>query len=234
MSINGTWGMGNRELELLLWAAALRAGRLQGPGGASMPLSVPSPLTAAGTSGLDFAAILASLVAGSPPAGMPAFPGSGAGAVAGGAPAYPGATAASTGGPAWSRPALEALADGVARRHGLDPALLRAVIAAESGWNPAARSPAGALGLMQLMPATARALGVTDPFDPVQNVEAGARYLRQQLDRFGDWRLALAAYNAGPGAVEEHGGLPPFPETRAYVEKVLRLWGEHAARGGKA
>jgi len=80
------------------------------------------------------------------------------------------------------------------------------------------------MGLMQLMPATARALGVADPYDPVQNVHGGVRYLRGLVDRFGDVTLALAAYNAGPGAVARHGGVPPYPETRAYVERVLRAW----------
>jgi soluble lytic murein transglycosylase-like protein len=111
-----------------------------------------------------------------------------------------------------------------ARRYGLDPALVDAVVRAESGYDPSATSPAGAMGLMQLMPATARALGVADPYDPVQNVHGGVRYLRGLVDRFGDVTLALAAYNAGPGAVARHGGVPPYPETRAYVERVLRAW----------
>lgn len=112
-------------------------------------------------------------------------------------------------------------------RFGLPAGLVEAVARAESALNPYAVSPAGALGLMQLMPATARAFGVTDPFDPAQNVEAGARYLRHLLDRFGgDLKLALAAYNAGPGAVRRFGGVPPYRETRRYVEKVLALLSE--------
>ncbi|MBX5465576.1 MAG: lytic transglycosylase domain-containing protein, partial [Clostridia bacterium] len=108
-----------------------------------------------------------------------------------------------------------------AARHGLDARLVEAVARVESGLDPRAVSPAGAVGLMQLMPETARAMGARDPLDPEQNVEAGARYLRELLDRFGDLSLALAAYNAGPEAVERHGGLPPYPETQAFVRRVL-------------
>jgi soluble lytic murein transglycosylase-like protein len=123
------------------------------------------------------------------------------------------------------------LVERVARRYGLDPALVDAVVRAESGYDPQATSPAGAMGLMQLMPATARALGVVDPYDPVQNVEGGVRYLRGLLDRFGDVTLALAAYNAGPGAVTRYGGVPPYRETRAYVERVLSTWQRLRAGG---
>lgn len=114
------------------------------------------------------------------------------------------------------------LADEAARRHGLDPALMRAVMTAESGGDISARSPVGAIGLMQLMPATARELGV-DPEDPAQNLDGGARYLADMVKRFGQ-RGGVAAYNAGPGAVARHGGgVPPYPETQSYVTRVLAL-----------
>lgn len=119
--------------------------------------------------------------------------------------------------PAAYRPAIEA----AAARYDLSPAFLDAVVRAESGYAPDAVSPAGAIGLMQLMPGTARDLGV-DPRDPRQNILGGAAYLRQLLDRFdGDIDRALAAYNAGPGAVERHAGVPPYRETRAYVAANL-------------
>lgn len=121
--------------------------------------------------------------------------------------------------------AFRELVERTAQRYGVDPALVDAVIQAESGYDPQATSPAGAVGLMQLLPTTARGLGVLDPYDPVQNVEGGVRYLRSLLDRFGDVQLALAAYNAGPGAVLRYGGVPPYPETRTYVQRVLSTWG---------
>ena len=116
-----------------------------------------------------------------------------------------------------------------ARNHRLEPALVKAVIAAESNFQPRALSPVGAQGLMQLMPRTARALGVGNPFHPGENVEGGSRYLRGMLDRFGDLKRALAAYNAGPEAVERFRGVPPFPETLDYVSRVLTYYrGYHA------
>lgn len=109
-----------------------------------------------------------------------------------------------------------------ATKYGIDPALLAGLVKQESGFNPNATSAAGAKGLTQLMPATARSLGVTDATDPAQALDGGAKYLKQMLDQFGgDERLALAAYNAGPGAVTRFGGIPPYAETKAYVEKVL-------------
>jgi len=112
-----------------------------------------------------------------------------------------------------------------AKRHGLDPGLVLAVAAVESGLRPEVVSPKGAQGLMQLMPATASALGVEDAFDPAQNLDAGARHLGELLTLYGgDLGRALAAYNAGEGAVARHGGIPPFAETRAYVRKVLRRY----------
>ena len=109
----------------------------------------------------------------------------------------------------------------VAQEEGIDPALLSSVVMAESGGNPMAKSPKGASGLMQLMPATAQELGVTDVFDPEQNLRGGAKYLRQQLERFGDPSLALAAYNAGPANVDKYQGIPPFEETQNYIAKIL-------------
>jgi len=108
-----------------------------------------------------------------------------------------------------------------ARRHGIDPALLAGLVRQESNFDPNAGSPAGARGLTQLMPATAAGLCVTDVTDPAQALDGGARYLRQQLDAFGgDVTKALAAYNAGPGAVQRYGGVPPYAETQDYVTKV--------------
>jgi cell wall-associated NlpC family hydrolase len=116
-------------------------------------------------------------------------------------------------------------------RHGVDPALLSAVARAESGYDRDAMSRAGALGLMQFMPATAAGLGI-DPLDPEQAVDGAARYLAQQVARFGSVELALAAYNAGPGAVSRYGGIPPFAETQAYVAKVLSFRDEITGRFG--
>jgi soluble lytic murein transglycosylase-like protein len=118
---------------------------------------------------------------------------------------------------------LDTMIDDTARTYGLESALLHAVISVESNFNPAATSPQGAGGLMQLMPATAKRYGVDNVFDPAQNLQAGAKYLRDLMDRFdSDLNLTLAAYNAGEGAVIKYGmRIPPFPETTDYVPKVL-------------
>ena len=120
---------------------------------------------------------------------------------------------------------LRTLAIEAARRHGLDPALVLAVVGVESAFRPDAVSPKGAQGLMQLMPATAVSLGVTDPFDAAANLDGGAKHLQELVERYrGDLKKALAAYNAGAGAVDRHGGVPPYAETRAYVGKVLERY----------
>lgn len=113
------------------------------------------------------------------------------------------------------------MARAAARRHNVPEDLFLRLVQQESNWNPRAQSHKGALGLAQLMPDTAAALGV-DPTDPFQNLDGGARYLAQQYRKFKSWRLALAAYNAGPEAVEKHNGIPPYRETRSYVK---RIWG---------
>lgn len=108
----------------------------------------------------------------------------------------------------------------LARKHGVPEDIFLRLVQQESGWNPSAVSVKGATGLAQLMPTTASKLGV-DIDNPHQNLEGGARYLKMMYDKFGSWRLALAAYNAGPGAVEKHGGIPPFTETKNYVKAIL-------------
>ena len=112
------------------------------------------------------------------------------------------------------------VAKAAARKHGVPEDLFLRLVQQESGWNPHAVSHAGATGLAQLMPGTAAKLGV-DPNDPHQNLDGGARYLAMMYAKFGSWRLALAAYNAGPAAVEKHGGIPPFSETKNYVKAIL-------------
>ena len=121
-----------------------------------------------------------------------------------------------------------------AKKYGVPTNVFLALVQKESQGNPNAVSPAGAMGLTQLMPDTAKAMGVSDPHDPLQALDGGARYLKQQLDKFGSVPLALAAYNAGPGNVMKYGGVPPFKETQNYVSTVMKLSGEPGyAEGGK-
>lgn len=124
-----------------------------------------------------------------------------------------------------THPKFHRLITDAAQRHGLEPSLVKAVILAESGYNPRAVSSRGASGLMQLMPSTARALGVEDIFDPEHNINGGTKYLRQLLNQLqGDLQLALAAYNAGLQKVRRHRGVPPFRATRFYIRKVLHYY----------
>ena len=125
------------------------------------------------------------------------------------------------------------MATAIAREEGVDPDLFLRLVQQESSFNPDAVSSAGAIGLGQLMPGTAADLGV-DPYDPEQNLRGSARYLRQQLDEFGDPQLALAAYNAGPGNVRKYGGIPPFRETQNYVAKILGTGAVDRAFNGRS
>jgi soluble lytic murein transglycosylase-like protein len=130
------------------------------------------------------------------------------------------ATAAGTSGGSF-----DSLINSIASEYNVDPRLVSAVVQTESNFDPNAESAAGAQGLMQLMPATASDLGVTNPLDPSQNLEGGVKYLRNMLDRYdGNVSLALAAYNAGPGSVSKYGGIPPYAETQAYVQRVLGIY----------
>jgi len=175
----------------------------------------PAPGAPAGAPGA-FGALVQAAMDPSPAAGNPG----------------PSDTGAASGAPAMVPPAqIDQLVSQNAGRWGVDPALVKAIIANESGFNANATSKTGAQGLMQLMPGTAAGLGVTDSYDPGQNVFGGTRYIRGLLDRFhGDMRLAIAAYNAGPGAVEKYDGVPPYAETQNYVQNVLASYDKYRAQ----
>ena len=191
-----------------------------GPPSAAMGVFAAQLASAAGTYGAG-----ATAVAGAPAAaGTAAAPGTAATTAPAAAPGATGSGALKAGTP------YAAEITAAAQRHGVDPALLAGLIRQESNFNPNARSPAGASGLCQLMPGTAAGLGVSDPTDPAQALEGGAKYLSQQLKAFdGDVTRALAAYNAGPGAVQRYGGVPPYAETQNYVRKVQAFAAEYRA-----
>ena len=131
-----------------------------------------------------------------------------------------------------SRENIERIMEKYAQKNNLDPDFIKAVVKQESGFNPDAKSKCGAMGLMQLMPQTAKGLGVVDAFDPEQNIEGGVKYLKSMLNRFNnDPKLALAAYNAGPAAVQKYGDIPPYKETQNYVKNILASY--EAIKGGK-
>ena len=206
------------QLQQLFGAAATPGGN----GGADFASQLISASASAGstaatgTTGTAASGATASLLGLAPTAAAGATPSGTTGSLAGPTAAAPSGTTGSLAGVPYGDEITAA-----ARRNGVDPALLAGLVRQESNFNAAAVSPAGARGLTQLMPATAAGLGVANPSDPVQALEGGARYLRRQLDAFGgDVTKALAAYNAGPGAVQRYGGVPPYAETQAYVQKV--------------
>ncbi len=130
--------------------------------------------------------------------------------------------------PSTSRSEIESLIQKIGSKEGVDPNLVRAVVQTESGFNAKAVSPVGAQGLMQLMPSTARGLGVSNSFNPAENIQGGTRYLKGQISKYQSLPKALAAYNAGPGAVDKYGGVPPYQETKNYVSKVMGLYQQYS------
>ncbi len=229
---------------LATFASALNAAQAGGPGsataGASTSLLVNADLTAdasvspTSTSGAAYTSMLAggyasasSATDGYPGPAIDGYPtaASTANGYTSAIPttvAYDSATPADTSAASGGGSAYAPMIEQAAAHYGIDPSLLYGLIEQESGFDPSAKSSAGAAGLTQLMPSTAASLGVSEPLNPAQSIEGGARYLSQLLHQFaGNTTDALAAYNAGPGAVEQYGGVPPYPETQQYIAKVL-------------
>ncbi|HSK21932.1 MAG TPA: lytic transglycosylase domain-containing protein [Egicoccus sp.] len=190
-----------------------RIAAIQGRIAAMMP-SAPAPTAANASTGTGGTTFQASLASASAATVGPST------ALLDGAPRATGDWAAKLS-PAGQK--VAGLIEQAANEAGVDPALFAALVKTESNFNPTARSHAGAIGLAQLMPATAAGLGV-DPTDPLQNLQGGARFLKAQLDKFGSADLALAAYNAGPGRVAQAGGIPRISETQNYVKRVMTTW----------
>lgn len=192
--------------------------------GATSPLSAVSPLSALTGSGSPLSQLSSLVNPGSLPTSLidSSQPSGSAGSSSSGALPSQTAGATATDSPAAVRTALQPVIASLAAQYGLSPQLVNALITQESGYNPAATSSAGAMGLMQLMPATAASLGVANPYDPVANLRGGMQYLSGLLKQYnGNLPLALAAYNAGPGAVSEYGGVPPYPQTQQYVANIM-------------
>ncbi|HEY2718821.1 MAG TPA: lytic transglycosylase domain-containing protein [Solirubrobacteraceae bacterium] len=202
------------------FAAALSAASAGQASASGQPVATTSQATLAG-SGTAQAALAQSGV-GQPGVGQAGLAPTG----------YSSPAATSTGAQSGSGP-YDGLIEAAATRNGVDPAVLHGLIQQESGFDPNSQSSAGAVGLTQLMPSTAASLGVSDPRNPVQSIEGGARYLAEMMQKFsGNVSDALAAYNAGPGAVQRYGGVPPYAETQQYVGKVLGYAAEYRQSTG--
>lgn len=220
-------------------SAATETASAGAPAGASAtPYTSAAPYTsatAAGAAGYGtpgYSSGYGSPVYGSPGYGASGYSSPSYGHVPSATWAMPSATNAAGVGASPGSHAYDSLIAQAASRCGIDPAVLHGLIQQESGFDPNARSGAGALGLTQLMPSTAASLGVTEPLNPAQSIEGGARYLSEMLQQFGgNVSDALAAYNAGPNAVRAYGGVPPYPETEAYVSKVLANAQAYQAEG---